>query len=114
MIAGPLQIRGKGIIGKSVPIGQRPLIDLFKLNLGTHSVTVQPKVGRISFDSTVMLQLSGSAALCWSRTMEKELQSGKDKNSEAFRCMFYKLGLEQNGKKHGWRIFSDGRMAKGI
>ncbi len=113
-IAGPLRIRGKGIIGKSMPIAQRPLIDVFKVNLGTHSVTVEPKAGRISFDSTVVLQLSGTAELCWSRTMEKDFQVGMDTNSEPFHCAFYKLGLEQNGNKHGWRIFSDERMVKGI
>ncbi len=114
MTAGPLNLKGKGIIGNAIPIAYRPMIDIFKLHLGTHSVTVEPKSGRISFDSTVVLQLADKADLCWSRTMEKELQAGSDKNSENFHCAFYKLGLEQNGQKHGWRIFSDGKMLKGI
>ncbi len=112
--AGPLNLKGKGVIGNLIPVVQRPLIDSFKLLLGTHSVKVEPKSGRISFNSTIVLQLQCSAELCWSRTMEKELQAGGDRNSAAFRCLFYKLGLEQNGKKHGWRIFEDGRMIKGI
>lgn len=112
--AGPIQTKGKGVIGKVIPISQRPLIDSFKLYLGTHLVTVEPKAGRIAFDSTVVLQLHGQSELCWSRTMEKEMQAGGDGNSAAFHCVFYKLGLEQNGIKHGWRIFSDGRMLKGI
>ncbi len=114
MNAGPLQLKGKGIIGKAMPAAQRSLIDAFKLNLATHSVTVHPKAGRILFDSTVVLQLSGAADLCWSRTMEKEFKIGSDKNGAPFRCLFYNIGLEQHGKKHGWRIFSDGRMVKGI
>lgn len=112
--AGPLKLSGKGVLGNAMPVSQRSLIDSFKLWFGTHTVTVEPKAGRISFDSTVVLQLSPSAELCWSRTMLKEMQSGGDSNSAAFHCLFYKLGLEQNGKKHGWRIFSDGRMLKGI
>lgn len=114
MKVGPLELKGKGIIGNTIPLAQRPLIDLFRLWMGSHSVIIQPKVGRISFDSTVVLQLTGSGELCWSRTMEKELQAGSDKNSATFHCLFYKVGLEQGGKRYGWRIFSDGRMVKGI
>lgn len=114
VIAGPLNANGKGIIGNAVPVAQRSLIEMFKLWLGTHVITVQPKLGRVSFDSTVVLQLPGSAELIWSRTMEKELQSGGDPNSANFRCLFYKLGLERNGQCYGWRMFSDGKMVKGV
>ncbi len=113
VIAGPLNLKGKGVIGNAIPMVQRPLIDSFKLWLGTHSVTVEPKAGRLSFDSTIVLQLQGTAELCWSRTMQKELQAGADKNSAAFQCIFYKIGLEQDGQKHGWRLYADGRMLKG-
>ena len=111
--AGPLTTSGQGLL--SVPLKERFSIESFTLLLGSHTVQVMPKRGGIWLDSQQVLQLPHAAELIWARTMQKELQAGGDNNSAAFDCLFYKIGLkDSDGKSHGWRLYSDGRMLNGI
>ena len=114
VIAGPIIAEGKGLLS-AVPANQREHIEWFALSLGDVTVGIKPKLGQIFLGSQQVLQLEGAAKLIWSRIMRKELQVGADKNSVPFFCAYYQVGLEDcNGNKHGWRVYGDGRMLKGI
>lgn len=113
-VIGPVTEQGKGLLSRHLT-AQVDLIDSFLLFLGTHTVSVRPKDAQIWFDTALVLQLVHPAKLIWARTMQKELCAGPDRNSAPFRCACYKVGLEdRTNQKHGWRLYEDGRMLKGL
>lgn len=103
---GPVAHEGKGLLAPALfPL--RPGIDSFSVLLGTYAITVQPKLGRILFDSRVMLQ-TDPGELVWFRRMDYSLGT-HDVNTGAAGCLFYGIGLESGGQRPGFKLFADGR-----
>lgn len=111
---GPLHETGRGLL--SPPIAaQVGLVDDFQLLLGTMKVEVNPPAAQIFFDTRLMWQgeVGRKHRLVWHRCMEKQLGT-RDKNTGAFRCVHYGIGLAFDGGSHGYKLFEDGRLVEGL
>ncbi len=104
---GPLTESGKGLLAPHLK-PQLDLIDSFVLLLGTHTVNVKPKEGKMWFDTRQVVQTIGSGKLIWSRVMQKEF--GPNSNTAPFRLAYYSIGIERDGARYGVQIYPDGRM----
>lgn len=90
-------------------------MDDFQLLLGSMKVEVNPPAGQIYFDTRLMWQGEAGTRhrLVWHRCMEKQLGTN-DRNTTAFRCAWYGVGLSFEGGNHGWKLFEDGRLEEGL
>lgn len=111
---GPLQQTGRGLLEQ--PLGsQRELVDSFMVFLGDVTVDINPPSGQIHFGTQLMYQgeLGKRHRLVWNRRMEKAFGT-RDPNTATFRCLWYGVGLEHDGGRHGYRLFEDGRLVEGL
>lgn len=101
--AGPITRQGSGLDWKENGL-TRDLIDEFRVLCDGFSLTVNQRRGEIWADSRLMFKAAGAALLIWCREMTILLGT-QDMNTSPAHCSCYKLGLDVDGKKVGYRIY---------
>lgn len=104
---GEQQTRGMGLLHKPL----WPSVDdfdLFSVTLNGTQLIVLPKEGKIMQNLQTLWE-GAKGKLIWFRRMQMEFGSGPVKRD----CSCYGIGIE-NGERHGFRLYADGRVEEGL
>lgn len=104
---GDTAVHGQGLLHKALwPLWGS--FDLFSVKINGTQIIALPKQGKIVRNLITEHEVS-PGKLIWFRTIQLIISPDSINRN----CACYGIGIE-NGERHGLRLFSDGRVEKGL